>query len=153
MPSNHRTCVCVGVWLSVCACVCRCVRVCCCHCVLTTHKLHLAKQISGKWQVGSASEGGHCVAAKCKLQSLQRTCNLHQQQTEREGEREVRCLCHSQLNNSIFMLLINAHAASKLPLRLAAAATAEVATSDVATSFTLCTTPTLALSLTRSAFH
>lgn len=45
------------------------------------------------------------------------------------------------------MLLINAHAASKLPLRLAAAAAAEVATSDVATSFTLCTTPTtLALS-------
>lgn len=54
------------------------------------------------------------------------------------------------------MLLINAHAASKLPLRLAAAATAaEVATSDVATSFTLCTTPTLALSLSISAlaFH
>lgn len=50
------------------------------------------------------------------------------------------------------MLLINAHAASKLPLRLAAA---EVATSDVATSFTLCTTPTLALflSISASAFH
>lgn len=104
-----------------------------------------------------ASRLGRRGRALCgsKVQIAELAANLQLSPTtdrerEREREWEVRCLCHSQLNNSIFMLLINAHAASKLPLRLAAA---EVATSDVATSFTLCTTPTLALSLTRSAFH